>query len=169
MTFYMHDCRRWELHLIHSLCNFMADRFSGIYTMLAERGVSGIHGSHISMMQMLSSLSPLLARLIRYDNLTHKYMTDAYMNMQYLEEDGKVNRIHDSLQLFTYICANPLLKSVHLVLFLSTFIFFYIHFSDTNADRVKFCALFCSDKTDILKAKIASGVLVKKQYACLSL
>lgn len=38
---------------------------------------------------------------------------------QYLEEDPRVNRIDDSLQLFTQVCSNALLKSVHLVLFLS--------------------------------------------------
>ena len=38
---------------------------------------------------------------------------------QYLEEDPRVNRIDDSLQLFTQICSNALLKNVHLVLFLS--------------------------------------------------
>lgn len=40
---------------------------------------------------------------------------------QYLEEDPRTNRIDDSLQLFTQICSNPLLKNVHLVLFLSTY------------------------------------------------
>lgn len=40
--------------------------------------------------------------------------------IQYLEEDPRTNRIDDSLQLFTQICSNALLKSVHLVLFLST-------------------------------------------------
>lgn len=38
---------------------------------------------------------------------------------QYLEEDPRTNRIDDSLQLFTQICSNQLLKRVHLVLFLS--------------------------------------------------
>lgn len=38
---------------------------------------------------------------------------------KYLEEDPRTNRIDDSLQLFTQICSNALLKSVHLVLFLS--------------------------------------------------
>ncbi|KAF8653603.1 hypothetical protein AX16_003847 [Volvariella volvacea WC 439] len=55
---------------------------------------------------------------------------------QYLEEDPQTNRIDDSLQLFTQICANPLLKSVHLVLFLN--------------------------KTDLLKAKLDSGLMVRK-------
>ncbi|KAG7089367.1 hypothetical protein E1B28_011057 [Marasmius oreades] len=55
---------------------------------------------------------------------------------QYLEEDPRTNRIDDSLQLFTQICSNPLLKNVHLVLFLN--------------------------KTDLLKAKIDAGLHVAK-------
>ncbi|KAF7336773.1 Guanine nucleotide-binding protein alpha-4 subunit [Mycena venus] len=55
---------------------------------------------------------------------------------QYLEEDPRTNRIDDSLQLFTQVCSNALLKSVHLVLFLN--------------------------KTDLLKAKIDSGLRVQK-------
>ncbi|PPQ91720.1 hypothetical protein CVT25_012861 [Psilocybe cyanescens] len=55
---------------------------------------------------------------------------------QYLEEDPRVNRIDDSLQLFTQVCSNALLKSVHLVLFLN--------------------------KTDLLKAKLDNGLKVRK-------
>ncbi|THV07236.1 guanine nucleotide-binding protein [Dendrothele bispora CBS 962.96] len=55
---------------------------------------------------------------------------------QYLEEDPRTNRIDDSLQLFTQICSNPLLKNVHLVLFLN--------------------------KTDLLRAKLDSGLKVRK-------
>ena len=55
---------------------------------------------------------------------------------QYLEEDYKVNRIDDSLQTFTSICANPLLKKVHLVLFLN--------------------------KIDILEQKLKAGIKVRK-------
>ncbi|KIY43910.1 G-alpha-domain-containing protein [Fistulina hepatica ATCC 64428] len=55
---------------------------------------------------------------------------------QYLEEDPRINRIDDSLQLFTQICSNTLLKNVHLVLFLN--------------------------KTDLLKAKLDSGLQVNK-------
>ncbi|TEB34588.1 guanine nucleotide-binding protein [Coprinellus micaceus] len=55
---------------------------------------------------------------------------------QYLEEDPRTNRIDDSLQLFTQICSNALLKNVHLVLFLN--------------------------KTDLLKAKLDRGLKVKK-------
>ena len=55
---------------------------------------------------------------------------------QYLEEDYKVNRIDDSLQTFTSVCSNPLLKNVHLVLFLN--------------------------KIDILQRKIQAGIKVRK-------
>ncbi|KAI0267725.1 G-alpha-domain-containing protein [Gloeopeniophorella convolvens] len=55
---------------------------------------------------------------------------------QYLEEDPRTNRIDDSLQLFTTICSNPLLKNIHLVLFLN--------------------------KTDVLQNKLASGLRVNK-------
>ncbi|EMD31361.1 heterotrimeric G-protein alpha subunit [Gelatoporia subvermispora B] len=55
---------------------------------------------------------------------------------QYLDEDPRTNRVDDSLQLFKQICSNPLLKNAHLVLFLN--------------------------KTDILHAKLARGVNVKK-------
>ncbi|KAF9450073.1 guanine nucleotide binding protein, alpha subunit [Macrolepiota fuliginosa MF-IS2] len=54
----------------------------------------------------------------------------------YLEEDPRVNRIDDSLQLFTQICSNALLKNVHLVLFLN--------------------------KTDLLKSKLDKGLKVRK-------
>lgn len=55
---------------------------------------------------------------------------------QYLEEDPKTNRIHDSLQLFTAICSNKLLKSAHLVLLLN--------------------------KADLLKKKLEAGIKVRK-------
>ncbi|KAI0031203.1 guanine nucleotide-binding protein [Vararia minispora EC-137] len=55
---------------------------------------------------------------------------------QYLEEDPRTNRIDDSLQLFTAICSNQLLKNVHLVLFLN--------------------------KVDILQNKLTAGIQVKK-------
>ncbi|KAN0132833.1 Guanine nucleotide binding protein (G-protein), alpha subunit [Lactarius tabidus] len=55
---------------------------------------------------------------------------------QYLDEDPRTNRIDDSLQLFTSICSNRLLKNIHLVLFLN--------------------------KTDVLQSKLASGVRVSK-------
>jgi len=55
---------------------------------------------------------------------------------QYLEEDPRTNRIDDSLQLFTQICSSPLLKNVHLVLFLN--------------------------KTDLLRGKLDNGLRVQK-------
>ncbi|KAF5391604.1 hypothetical protein D9757_002532 [Collybiopsis confluens] len=55
---------------------------------------------------------------------------------QYLEEDPRTNRIDDSLQLFTQICSSPLLKNVHLVLFLN--------------------------KTDLLRTKLENGLRVQK-------
>jgi len=55
---------------------------------------------------------------------------------QYLEEDPKVNRIEDSLQLFTAICSSSLLKKAHLVLLLN--------------------------KTDILKKKLDAGIPIRK-------
>ena len=55
---------------------------------------------------------------------------------QYLEEDPRTNRIDDSLQLFTAICTNKLLKHSSLVLMLN--------------------------KTDLLKKKLASGIQVRK-------
>ncbi|KAG9125207.1 hypothetical protein FRC07_008550, partial [Ceratobasidium sp. 392] len=55
---------------------------------------------------------------------------------QYLEEDPKTNRIDDSLQLWTQITSSPILKWVHLVLFLN--------------------------KCDVLRAKLAAGIKVKK-------
>ncbi|KAK1231626.1 hypothetical protein PQX77_005249 [Marasmius sp. AFHP31] len=55
---------------------------------------------------------------------------------QYLEEDPRTNRIDDSLQLFTTICSNKLLKKAHLVLMLN--------------------------KTDLLRAKLKEGIRVQK-------
>ncbi|KLO11726.1 G-alpha-domain-containing protein [Schizopora paradoxa] len=55
---------------------------------------------------------------------------------QYLEEDPRTNRIDDSLQLFTTICSNKLLKNTHLVLMLN--------------------------KTDLLRQKLSAGIRVKK-------
>ncbi|KAH7342104.1 guanine nucleotide binding protein, alpha subunit [Rhizoctonia solani] len=55
---------------------------------------------------------------------------------QYLEEDARTNRIDDSLQLWTQITSSPILKEVHLVLFLN--------------------------KCDVLRGKLAAGVKVKK-------
>ncbi|KAJ3573157.1 hypothetical protein NP233_g2613 [Leucocoprinus birnbaumii] len=54
----------------------------------------------------------------------------------YLDEDPKINRIEDSLQLFTAICSNKMLKDAHLVLLLN--------------------------KTDLLKKKLAQGIEIRK-------
>ena len=50
---------------------------------------------------------------------SHVLLISRFIFPQYLEEDPRTNRIDDSLQLFTQICSNALLKNVHLVLFLS--------------------------------------------------
>jgi hypothetical protein len=55
---------------------------------------------------------------------------------QYLEEDKRTNRIDDSLQLFTAICSNKLLKKAQLVLLLN--------------------------KIDLLKKKLDAGIKVRK-------
>ncbi|EIN11213.1 G-alpha-domain-containing protein [Punctularia strigosozonata HHB-11173 SS5] len=55
---------------------------------------------------------------------------------QYLEEDSRVNRIDDSLQLWTAICSNKLLKQAALVLLLN--------------------------KTDLLRQKLDAGIKVRK-------
>ncbi|KAF8233365.1 guanine nucleotide binding protein, alpha subunit [Tricholoma matsutake] len=66
------------------------------------------------------------------------YFDDAPISAfdQYLEEDPRTNRIDDSLQLFTAICSNKLLKDAHLVLLLN--------------------------KTDILKKKLDAGMKLRK-------
>ena len=53
--------------------------------------------------------------------LPHEHIPNLiwFIGIKYLEEDPRTNRIDDSLQLFTQICSNQLLKKVHLVLFLS--------------------------------------------------
>jgi hypothetical protein len=43
----------------------------------------------------------------------------AHSGSQYLEEDPRINRIDDSLQLFSAIIENQLLKNTHLVLLLN--------------------------------------------------
>lgn len=73
---------------------------------------------------------------------------------QYLEEDPRTNRIDDSLQLFTQICSNALLKNVHLVLFLST-----PNICDVECWLIQ---LFYLDKTDLLRSKLDIGLKVRK-------
>lgn len=55
--------------------------------------------------------------------------------VQYLEEDPRTNRIDDSLQLFTQVCSNALLKSVHLVLFLSAYLHPHLSLYPINTVR----------------------------------
>jgi len=55
---------------------------------------------------------------------------------QYLEEDPRTNRIDDSLQLWTMVCSNLLLKNAHLVLMLN--------------------------KADLLREKLNAGIKVRK-------
>ncbi|KAF8498835.1 guanine nucleotide binding protein, alpha subunit [Hysterangium stoloniferum] len=55
---------------------------------------------------------------------------------QYLDEDPRTNRIDDSLQIFSQICTNKLLRRAHLILLLN--------------------------KTDLLRQKIEAGIKVKK-------
>ncbi|THU78227.1 G-alpha-domain-containing protein [Dendrothele bispora CBS 962.96] len=61
---------------------------------------------------------------------------------QYLEEDPRTNRIDDSLQLFTAICSNQLLKKAHLVLMLNKVI------------------VICNNY--LLKQKLKAGIKVAK-------
>lgn len=46
-------------------------------------------------------------------------ISESFLPFQYLEEDVRTNRLDDSLQLFTAICSNKLLKNSHLVLLLN--------------------------------------------------
>lgn len=82
--------------------------------------VSVIRGYHILMMRTPSSSLARLVLLTRYvSSNEHVLGSISCTGIQYLEEDPRTNRIDDSLQLFTQICSNQLLKRVHLVLFLS--------------------------------------------------
>jgi guanine nucleotide-binding protein subunit alpha len=73
---------------------------------------------------------------------------------QYLEEDQRTNRIHDSLQLFTAICSNKLLKSAHLVLLLNKAGNFCI--------RAWRHAHLVGWQADLLKKKLEAGIKVRK-------
>ncbi|KAG6375574.1 guanine nucleotide binding protein, alpha subunit [Boletus reticuloceps] len=64
------------------------------------------------------------------------YFDDGTLFHSYLEEDARTNRVDDSLQLFTAICSNKLLKNSHLVLLLN--------------------------KIDLLKKKLDAGSKVRK-------
>ena len=55
---------------------------------------------------------------------------------QFLDEERTVNRVDDSLQLFSSICTHPLLQRTHIVLFLN--------------------------KIDVLRRKLRNGGVVRK-------
>lgn len=74
---------------------------------------------------------------------------------KYLEEDGRTNRIDDSLKLFTSICSNKLLKNAHLVLLLNKVCSHVSHLL-----LVREGLITC--QTDLLKQKLESGIKVKK-------
>ena len=130
----MLESKLWASQSIYSTWISMASPLLGISSTWAVLVARDTLGCHISMMPTQSFLLPLLARLIRYAShfdaspLCPTYFSYLYLNLcrssrisfQYLEEDPRTNRIDDSLQLFTQICSNALLKNVHLVLFLST-------------------------------------------------
>lgn len=121
MIFFTHAFRRWASPNIFSMCLYTAKLSLGTFTMLVAHGDNGIPGCLILTRQMRSFLSRQSAHLIRcvrsgIQLLSH---VDAPYFGQYLEEDPRTNRIDDSLQLFTAICSNQLLKNIHLVLFLS--------------------------------------------------
>jgi hypothetical protein len=65
-------------------------------------------------------LKPRLVLLIRFAGVSSKHPYYSKLPIfQYLEEDPKTNRIDDSLQLFTAICSNKLLKDAQIVLLLN--------------------------------------------------
>ncbi|KAI5118923.1 hypothetical protein M0805_003747 [Coniferiporia weirii] len=76
---------------------------------------------------------------------------------QYLEEDPRTNRIDDSLQLFTTICSNKLLKNTHLVLLLNKALI---------AAGVGATLMLSIHnpliQTDLLKQKLIAGIRVRK-------
>ncbi len=80
------------------------------------------HSNHLlsSYQRIWSGLSHAFV----WEDIAHglsvaKTSSTALVSLQYLEEDPRINRIDDSLQLFTQICSNKLLKSTHLVLMLN--------------------------------------------------
>lgn len=157
MTYYAYDCRQWALLNTLSMCKSVGNQYFGICTMLVVLAANGIHGFLTSTMQMRSFSWLLLALLIRLvRSICELYESaDSVVIKQYLDEDPKMNRINDSLQLFTQICSNELLKKVHLVLFLSMFNRCFSHHRFLTAKHV-------TDKTDILRVKLSSGISVRK-------
>ena len=79
---------------------------------------------------------------------------------QYLDEDPRTNRIDDSLQIFSQICGNKLLKSAHLILMLNKVRLFWFHVTTRNALHVR--------QTDLLRQKIEAGIKVKKLYVVIT-
>ena len=136
MTSYTLESKQWASRSIYSTWISMASPLLGIFSTWVVLVANDTLGFLILMMPTQSFLSPLLARLIRYGSnlpmppsLSHLILfspshcltsCSSRVSFQYLEEDPRTNRIDDSLQLFTQICSNALLKNVHLVLFLST-------------------------------------------------
>ena len=154
MTYCMLAFRPWALLNIYLTWLFMENPFRGISSMWAVLVANDTHGYHTLMMRMPSFSWPRLVHLTRYtvDLLAcPSWLTGL---SQYLEEDPRINRIDDSLQLFTQICSNALLKNVHLVLFLS---------EPCQTSYLSSCRLTCPpDKTDLLKSKIDKGLRVRK-------
>jgi hypothetical protein len=135
MTSYTLESKQWASQSIYSTWISMANLLLGISSTWVVLVVSDTLGCLILMMPTQSFLSPPLALLIKYasnflmpPSLSHltgfisisMFAVSSRISFQYLEEDPRTNRIDDSLQLFTQICSNALLKNVHLVLFLST-------------------------------------------------
>jgi hypothetical protein len=155
MTFFTRVFRRWVSQNIFSTCLYTAELLPGTFTTWVAHAGNGILGCRISMRRMPSFLLRRSARLIRCARiaiLLRKHDDRAYFG-QYLEEDPRTNRIDDSLQLFTAICSNQLLKNIHLVLFLSK--------SGSHWTLVLLYSRH-ADKTDVLQSKLANGVRVSK-------
>ena len=86
--------------------------------------VGGARGQRHSWVPYFDDANAIIfvAPVSAFDQVNHLFVIGTHILTfldQYLEEDPRTNRIDDSLQLFTQICSNALLKSVHLVLFLS--------------------------------------------------
>ena len=156
MTSCMLVSRRWASPNIYSTWISMESPYRGTCLMWVVPEVSVIRGCHILMMRTPSSSLARLVLLTRYVSLAeHVLCSISCTGIQYLEEDPRTNRIDDSLQLFTQICSNQLLKRVHLVLFLSMSRRTHFH----NVDLIDIPSI---DKTDILRKKLEQGLSVSK-------
>jgi hypothetical protein len=75
---------------------------------------------------------------------------------QWLDEEPKMNRLDDSMKLFDWLCANPMLANATIILFLSA----------RSPRRLPVRALTPAraraDKIDVLAKKLAAGVPVAK-------